>query len=204
MLVFSGFVLVALSAFTFSNQVPEAEEVLGTTCVPDGAYGETCTTDESYRIEKWVRIQGDDTWLGRVTDVQEEDIVEFRVRATNTGDEEADDMTMTDTLPDEMERTGGDELVEEWDDFAADAEETFIIEAQLRASEFDSTTEFEKCVVNKAELEQGDEFVGSDTATVCYNNADVELPETGFSALSMGIAGVISTLTGAILKRKAR
>ncbi len=208
MMIFSGFALIAYSSFIFTYQgespVDQPGAVLAT-CVSDGAYGETCTTEESYRIEKWVRIKGDDAWVDKVNDVQEEDIVEFKITNTNTGDEDSDNMKMTDTLPSEMERTGGDDLIEEWDDFAADSEETFIIEAKLKASEFDSDTEFEKCVVNKAELEQDDDFVGSDTATVCYNNADVELPETGpMSPLAMGLAGLISTITGAILKKKAR
>ncbi len=175
------------------------------TCVSDGAYGETCTDEKSFTIEKWVRIKDDDTWVDKVTDVLEEDIVTFRVKATNNGDIDADNMKMTDILPDEMEWVGGDDLEEEWDDFVSGTEEVFIIEAKLKASEFDTDTAFEKCVVNKAELEEDDDFIGSDTATVCYNNADVELPETGsFTPLSLGIAGLISTFTGALLKRKTK
>ena len=206
-LTFFGFVFVAYSAFSFLNFRPAAVGEQGdvlATCVSDGAYGETCTEDESYLVEKKVRILGDTSWKDKVTGVLETDTVEFRIRAENTGDEEADDAKTEDTLPTEMTRTGGAGLTEEWDDFDPGDIEEFIIEAKLKASEFTTEVKFEKCVVNKVVLTVTGAFKGSDTATVCYNNADaVELPKTGpVAAAPMGIAGILMTVFGGFLKRK--
>jgi len=64
---------------------------------------------------------------------------------------------------------------------------------------------FEKCVVNKVDLYQNDNGKGSDTATVCYNNAQVEqLPKTGpaLPAGLMGIVGVGMGFVGSFLKTR--
>lgn len=206
-LAFSGFLLVACSSFSFlnfSSATGDWGDVLAT-CDSDGAYGETCTTTESYDIEKKVRIKGssDTSWKDKVTGVKEDQTVEFRIRAENTGDEEADDVETEDSLPGEMTRTGGAGLTESWDDFSPDEVQEFIIEAKLKASEFATDKKFEKCVVNKVELTVGGDFEGSDTATVCYNNADVELPKTGpIGALPMGIVGAGMAVLGGWLKRR--
>lgn len=203
--VFFGFALIAYSSFVFaqpSNLLTSDKygSVLAD-CDSDGPYGEPCIENESYLIEKKVKIQGGDVWKDKVVDVEEEDVVEFRVQVTNVGDVDADNLKMTDTLPDEMQRTGGDGLTEEWDNFEPDEEKTFIIETMLNEEEFDTDTEFEKCVVNKAEAEQDGDDIGADTATVCYNNADIEeLPATG--PIPLGILGLGFAITGAALKRK--
>jgi uncharacterized repeat protein (TIGR01451 family) len=207
-LVFIGFLSLSYSASAFVSDSglsfkSSKGEVLAT-CTSDGAYGQTCISNESFEIEKKVRVKGNSTWKDKVTNVEEKDTVEFRVKVTNTGDDEEDKLKMSDSLPDEMSRTGGDDLTEEWNDFAADEDETFIIEAQLKSSEFDSTVSFEKCIVNKAELEQAGDYKGSDTATVCYNNADIEeLPDTGpLSPIILGVSGLVMTFVGGYLKKK--
>lgn len=194
---YSSFLLVEPSnSFLFNN----AGSVLAD-CDTDGPYGEPCIENESYEIEKKVKIKGGDIWKDKVTDVKEDETVEFRIEVRNVGDVDVDDMKMTDLLPDEMSRIGGDGLTEKWDDFESNEEKTFIIEAKLNEEEFDTDTTFEKCVVNKAEAEQNGNDIGSDTATVCYNNAEVkELPDTG--PLPIGLLGLGLAITGAALKRK--
>ncbi|KKS50492.1 MAG: hypothetical protein UV16_C0010G0001, partial [candidate division WWE3 bacterium GW2011_GWE2_42_25] len=60
----------------------------------------------------------------------------------------------------------------------------------------------DKCIVNKAKVYWGDEFEGSDTATVCYGDGEPkELPETGAVSVT-GIAGIGSLLVGALLRKK--
>lgn len=178
LLVFVGFLTLSYSASALvtdsSLSFKYQEGDVLATCTSDGAYGQTCVSNESFEIEKKVRVKGNSTWKDKVTNVEEQDTVEFKVTVTNTGDDEESKLKMTDSLPDEMSRTGGAGLTEQRDDFAADEDEEFIIEAQLNSSEFDTSTSFEKCVVNKAELEQAGDYKGSDTATVCYNNADIE------------------------------
>jgi hypothetical protein len=167
-------------------------------------YGETY--NKRFKITKEVRLEGDNDWKDKVTDVDEDDVVEFRIEIKNLSDEDAgdfDDMKMEDFLPDEMYRVGGSGLTEYWDDFDPDETKKFTIEAKVESDEYDRDVDFEKCVVNKAEVRWDGEFEGSDTATVCYGNVEpTELPETG--ALStLGLTGMVLLLAGLVSKRKS-
>lgn len=166
--------------------------------------GDDCI-NKRFIIEKQVRIQGNETWLDKVTNVQESDVVEFKIKITNLSDEEADDfdnMEMRDILPSEMYRTGGSGLTEYWDNFEPGEKKTFILESKVDSDEYDREGNWEKCVVNKAEVYWDGTFEGADTATVCYGEVDLtELPETGaFSTAT--IAGLGLMFIGSLIKRK--
>lgn len=200
--LFLGFMSLFYSSFVFVSPKVMQGEVLAT-CTSDGAYGQTCTTDESFTIEKKVRIKGTTNWSDKVTNVKEDQTVEFRIIVKNTGDESESKMKTVDTLPDEMSRTGGAGLTENWDNFNDGDEKEFIIESKLKATEFATNKNFEKCVVNKVDLYQNEDHKGSDTATVCYNNAQVqELPKTGplLPIGLLGFAGVGLGTLGSFLK----
>lgn len=172
-----------------------------------GYYGQDEEVNKRFTIEKWVRIEGDDTWEDKIVDVDEDDIVEFKIKVENKSDEDADsfdDMKIEDFLPDEMYRVGGTGLTEYWDDFDSDEDKTFIIKAKVDSDEYDRDVEFEKCIVNKVELYWDEEFEGSDTATVCYGNVEIEeLPETGLFPI-MAVAGVGLFITGYAKKKLDR
>jgi hypothetical protein len=110
---------------------------------------------------------------------------------------------MEDFLPSEIERVGGDGLTEYWEDFEPGETKTFYIDAEIDSDEFDRDN-FDKCVVNKAEVRYKDKFEGADTATVCYGTDEeseiTSLPQTGFAdtAIPMGL-GLLAV--GLILKR---
>jgi uncharacterized repeat protein (TIGR01451 family)/LPXTG-motif cell wall-anchored protein len=188
----------------FATAVFMPANVLAQTCESDGAYGQTCVYDKNFKITKKVRLEGDSTWKDKVIDVQEGEVIEFRIRIENIGEKDVDDMKMTDILPDELERIAGSDLTEEWNDFEVGDKVTFVIQARIIVDEFNREDNFEKCVVNKAEAEQDEDLIGSDTATVCYGNEEVtELPETGATATElMSILGFASTGFGMMLKRK--
>lgn len=113
-------------------------------------------------------------------------------------------MEMRDYLPEEMEKVGGVGLTEEWDDFDPDDQKEFIILAKVKSGEYDRNVEFEKCIVNKAELRWDGDFQGSDTATVCYGNIQPsELPKTG-SFSTLALAGISSLLAGIVGKKSLR
>ena len=200
-----GYKLIALVIVVAGLSLLSSDKALAD-CESNYGGGETCIINKRFSIEKKVRIEGDDDWKSKVTDVKEDDVVEFRIKIKNLSDEDADinfdDMKMSDSLPKEMDRVGGSGLTESWDDFEPGDTETFIIKAKIDADEFDRDGTFDKCIVNKAKVQWGDEFEGSDTATVCYGEGEpTELPETG--ALSVtGIAGIGSLLVGALLRRK--
>jgi hypothetical protein len=98
-------------------------------------------------------------------------------------------MKMEDFLPSEIERVDGDGLTEYWEDFEPGETKTFYIDVEIDSDEFDREN-FDKCVVNKAEVRYDGKFEGADTATVCYGVGEItELPETGFveTALPLGL-----------------
>lgn len=171
-------------------------------CEANYGGGETCIYNKSFEIEKKVRIQGDNTWKDKVTDVKQDEIVEFKIKIKNVGEIEVDNMKMKDILPDEMDRVGGSGLTEYWDNFEPGDTKEFKIEAKLDNSEFDREN-FEKCIVNKAEAYYDGNFEGADTATVCYGNATItELPETGASStIALVSMGILSVLGGTLVKK---
>ncbi len=172
-------------------------------CEDTGAYGQTCIYNKSFKVTKYVRIQGDDEWEDKVVDVQEDEVVEFKIKVKNVGEVEVDDMKMEDFLPDEMERVGGSGLTEYWNDFEPGETKTFVIEAEVNDSEYDAEN-FEKCVVNKVEIEYDGDFEGSDTATVCYGDVEItELPSTGAtSTIALTVAGFGFMIFGALVKKR--
>jgi hypothetical protein len=177
----------------------------------DCGYGEKEIVNKRFSIEKKVRIEGNDSWKDKVTGVEEDDIVEFKIKIKNLSDDKAadeidfDNMKMEDILPDEMFRVGGSGLTEYWDDFEPGETKTFKLEAKVDADEYDNDKDFEKCVVNKAKTYWDGEFEGSDTATVCYSDIDepTELPETGVMS-TMLVAGALMVASGILIKAVAK
>lgn len=163
--------------------------------------------NKRFRITKKVRIEGDNSWKDKVTDVREGEVVEFKITVENLSDEEADEfdkMKIEDFLPDELYRIGGSGLTEYWNDFGSGDEKKFTIEVKVESEEYDRDVEFEKCVVNKVELEWDGEFEGSDTATVCYGNEEPsELPKTGYTS-TLAIAGLATLVAGLVAKKFGR
>ncbi|GIW69793.1 MAG: hypothetical protein KatS3mg101_0540 [Patescibacteria group bacterium] len=200
-----GYKLIALAAFVAGLFLLSNDKALAD-CESNYGGGETCIYNKRFSIEKKVRIEGDDDWESKVTDVDEDDVVEFRIRIKNLSDEDIDkdfdDMKMSDSLPKEMERVGGSGLTEYWDDFDPGETKTFIIKAQIDEDEFDRDEAFDKCVVNKAKVYWDDEFEGSDTATVCYGKGKPkELPNTGAVSIT-GISGIGLLLAGALMRKR--
>lgn len=174
-------------------------------CEPYYNGGETCVINKRFSIDKDVRIEGDNEWKDKVTGVEASDVVEFRITVQNLSDEEADafdNMKMEDFLPDEFNLLDNEGLTEYWNDFGSGEEKKFTIKVQVKPEEFNREDQFEKCIVNKAEVEWDGEFEGSDTATVCYGNVEVtELPETGFGS-AFAMLGTAFTSLGVFLKKK--
>lgn len=197
--VVSAFVLV----FTAGNKAVYAAH-----CDSTYGGGEDCYYNKRFQIDKDVRLEGDDEWQeDKVTGVSENDIIEFRIKIKNLSDEEAgsfDDMKMEDFLPDELIREGGSGLTEYWDDFDPGETKTFTLKAKIDSDEFDRDDDFEKCVVNKAEVRWDDNYEGSDTVAVCYGNGEpTELPKTG-AVSNLAILGFGLVTTGLLLKLTKR
>ncbi|MBU1132880.1 MAG: hypothetical protein ABIA11_00825 [Patescibacteria group bacterium] len=163
--------------------------------------------NKRFKITKQVRLEGDNSWKDKVTNVKEGEVIEFRITVENLSDEEADEfdnMKIEDFLPDELFRVGGSGLTEYWDNFGSGEEKKFTIEVKVEFNEYDRDITFEKCIVNKVELEWDGEFEGSDTATVCYGNEEPsELPKTGYTS-TLAIAGLATLVAGLFAKKFGR
>lgn len=164
--------------------------------------------DKEYKMKivKEVKLDGDSSYKDKVyidlTDKNEKDKdIYFRITITNKGDK-ISDLEMKDFLPDELDKISGD-LTKEWDSMNAGETKEFIIKANLDDNETSDDEDFEKCVVNKAELRQDGDFEGSDTATVCYGNEPTELPETGVMSLAAWAGSAMLSL-GSMLKLGGR
>jgi hypothetical protein len=195
---------VAVVLFAVSGSV---NKVYASHCESNYGGGENCVYNKRFEIDKDVRIEGDSQWEeDKVTGVKKGDTIEFRIKIKNRSDEATgsfDDMKMEDFLPDELVRVGGTGLSEYWDDFDAGETKTFILKAKIDSDEFDRDDNFEKCVVNKAEVRWDGKFEGSDTATVCYGNGEpTELPKTG-AVSELAIVG-LALLTAGILVKTAK
>jgi hypothetical protein len=192
-------------------------------CEPNYGGGETCTFKKHFDIEKYVRLEGDESWKNEVTvDLDDSDeadkLIEFKivvkasVRDADGVDVNSitfDDMKMSDKWPDELKflsKESEDELTEKWDSFKPGETKTFYITGKIKDSEKEDV-DSEKCVVNTARLYQNDDRIDSDDATVCYTQggevlgAISELPATGNLSV-LGIAGVGLILLGAFLRGK--
>lgn len=170
-------------------------------CESNYGGGETCLVNKRFKIEKSVKIEGDDSWKDKVSLSKDEknDTIIFKIKITNKSDDVADldfdNMKMEDFLPKELHRVGGSGLTENWDNFKPGETRTFEIEVKIDEDQFDRKDDFEKCVVNKAEVRWDGEFEGSDTATVCFSNDrhPKELPKTGaFPIEAVAGLGLIS------------
>ena len=187
--------LVTIASFMFIN---------GASVYANYGGGEV---NKRFRVTKKVRLEGDNSWKDKVTNVKEGEVVEFKITVENLSDEEADEfdnMKIEDFLPDELYRVGGSGLTEYWDNFGSGEEKKFTIEVKVESNEYDRDVEFEKCIVNKVELEWDGEFEGSDTATVCYGNEEPsELPKTGYTS-SLAITGLVTLVAGLVAKKFGR
>ncbi|KKS21914.1 MAG: hypothetical protein UU80_C0017G0015 [candidate division WWE3 bacterium GW2011_GWA1_41_8] len=176
-------IIIAMSALIVGVLVSGTAYAEGD-CEPTYGGGEKCVFNKSFEIEKEARIGDSGDFKDKVTGVEEDDTVHFRIRIKNVGDIEVDEMKYEDFLPEEMERA-----VE------------FIIKAKIKESEFDRKN-FDKCIVNKVELTYKDDFEGSDTATVCYSEV-TDLPETGAgSTVAVTLLGLGLAVAGTLSKRK--
>jgi len=154
------------------------------------------------KIVKEVKLSGDATYKDKVfIDLTNKDErvkeIFFRITVTNTGDK-VEKLKMEDFLPDALTKVSGN-LTEEWAVLEKDETKTFEIKATLKSTEIKEDKDYEKCVVNKAELRRDGNFAGSDVATVCYGNKPVKLPETGFLPMS-GFVGLGMMSLGGLLR----
>lgn len=225
---------------TIKNKVPTLLLALGSVVILTNVFaakayadcetnyggGETCTYNSHFKIQKWVKLEGDSSWKDDVlVDLNDDDENDKRIlfkvqvtaNVTNADGVDVDkinfdDMKMKDNWPDELkflDDESKNDLTEEWDDFKPGETKTFYFTAKIKSDEKNKDGDFEKCVVNKASLYYQGDFQGSDDAVVCYKKgsdvlgASTELPETGFLPVE-GIVGLLMTAAGVGLKLKKK
>lgn len=185
---------------------------------------QNCTVTGHFKIQKWVKLDGQDHWKDDVdidlNDSSENDkAILFKVQVTadvtndagvDTSTISFDNLKLKDSLPDELKFLSDrseDALTEKWDNFKPGETKTFFYTTKLTDAEKNKDGEFEKCVVNKASLYMDSDFQGSSDATVCYKKtgevlgASTELPKTG-ALPTEGIVGAGLIALGLLLKAK--
>ncbi len=197
--------LIASLSFAILTITLVNPNVVYADCEQNYGGGETCVYNKTFRIIKKARFEweDDDEARDKVTDVEKGDVIVFEIEVKNEGEIEVDNMFMEDFLPSEMEFLDNEGLTEEWDDFEPGETKKFEIRAKVEDDEFNDEN-FEKCVVNKVEIEWDGDFEGSDTATVCYGDVEItELPETGpTSGLIVAITGFALISLGMLVRKR--
>jgi len=175
--------------------------ITSSTAVYADSYGGR-TKERFVGVSKGVRIEGESDFEDKITDVEKYEVIEFRIKVKNTGNSTLNDMKMHDYLPDELVQIGDSGLTEYWDGFDEDETKKFYIKVKVKDEEYDRKN-FEKCVVNKVEIERDGDEMASDTATVCYGDGEVsELPETGVdSPQVLGFIGLALVITGLLMRK---
>ena len=194
-------------------------------CESNYGGGETCTYPKQFKIQKWVKLDGDNSWKDEVVidlnngnEIDKKILfkVEVKVDISNasgvdTSKIKFDEMKMKDKWPSELkflEDESESNLTEEWDNFKPGETKTFYFAAKIQGSEKNKEGDFQKCVVNKASLYRKGDFQSADDAVVCYKRTtDVlgatTLPETGAVPVS-GIVGMALMSLGTVLKLKKK
>lgn len=193
-------------------------------CEPNYGGGENCIFTGSFTIEKWVRLEDDDTWRDEVVidlndDDEKDKEIEFRIKVTarltdvkgiDPDDIDFDDLKMKDSWPDELKLLDDeDELTQEWDNMKPGETKTFYLSAKIESDQKNRDGSFEKCVINKAKLYYKDDLQGSDDAVVCYKKVEegdvlgisTELPETGGGLVPV-LLGLSVTAAGLVLGKR--
>lgn len=215
--------LTKVALFTVATILVGTTRVYALDCETN--YG-GCSVEKKFKIEKYVRLEGDNNWHDEVTvDLNDSDEakkkIEFKVVITNKmkGDNvdvsglDIDNMKSEDRWPDELkflDDESKNKLTEEWDNFKSNTSKTFYLTGKILDSEKNKGGNFQKCVVNKVELYHDGDEVDQDDAVVCYKKvtesevlgATTELPKTGASEVA-GLVGVLLTGTGIYLKKKS-
>lgn len=155
------------------------------------------------QIVKEVKLDGDPSYKDKVfvdltKDDQRNKNIVFKVTIKNKGDK-VENLKMEDFLPSALEKVSGN-LTEEWSSLDKDEVKTFEISAKIKSSEIIADKDYEKCVVNKAELRRDGNFSGSDVATLCYGNKPItSLPSTGIVPV-VGMLGLGLVTLGQLIK----
>lgn len=158
----------------------------------------------SAEITKEVRKLPNGKFDWKAEDVKKGEKVEFRITVRNTGDTELRDLKVNDLLPSEL--VSNDSLAFTIDTLKVNESKEFFVTATVKDSEF-GDGKAGKCVINRATLKFNDKEL-SDTAVVCWGNGVLgatKLPETGpIETLVMTVTGLISAISGLVVRRKAK
>lgn len=164
-------------------------------------YGTTCTNAD-YNLTKTVVKNGSQENKEKITGVKKGENFTYKFKVENKTSNEVT-LNLVDNLPSEFERISGIGNTEKIT-LGAKSNKTLEMVVKVKDSEFVNKTNFEKCVVNKANLYKEGSEKDTSTATVCFGDGVVsKLPQTGPENFVLG-AGALSLALGFALKRFRR
>jgi len=179
--------LIVLSFFFFN---------VGADCF--GSYGSNSCSNSGYNLSKRVSLK-DEEAKQKIIGIKKDQVFKYTIQVENkTG--ESKTLKLIDNLPNELERVSGIGFTEEIT-LAKNSSVKVFMEVKVKDSEFENKTNFEKCVVNTAELYKDGSKKESSSATVCYGEGIAKnLPETGPNEI-FAMVGLILAITGIVVRK---
>ena len=163
-----------------------------------GSYGSSSCSDSGFDLVKRVSFK-DEEGKQKITGIKQGDVFKYTFKIENKTDE-TKTLKLIDNLPNELERIGGIGFTEEVT-LGKKSSVKLIMEVKVKDSEFDNKKDFEKCVVNTAQLYKDGAKKESSSATVCYGEGVAKtLPETGANDI-FAIAGLILASAGVVIRK---
>lgn len=174
--------------------------------------GQVCVRTGNLQVNKQIKNTSNSDcggdWVDNFTETcskryQNGEIVEFRLQVKNVGDAKLDRVTVTDSLPGELQLSSGNLTQELQNLEVGQTQEVFINAKVVGAGNSINCN-----VVNTAEVRSGDQF-DKDTARICIGKGEVVAkalpkagPEDNFAILGLSILAISTGIF--LLKSKAK
>lgn len=163
-----------------------------------GSYGSNSCSNSGYNLTKRVSIK-DESAKQKITGIKKGTVFKYTFTIENKTNE-TKTLKLVDSLPKELERVGGIGFTEEVT-LAKNSSVKLYMEVKVKDSEFENKTNFEKCVVNTAELYKDGSKKESSSATVCYGEGVAKnLPETGPNDI-FALIGLVFAIAGIVIRQ---
>lgn len=164
-------------------------------------YGSSSCSDSGFDLTKKVSFK-DEEAKQKLTGVKKGDVFKYTFKIENKTDE-TKTLKLIDNLPNELERVAGIGFTEEVT-LGKKSSVKLVMEVKVKDSEFENKKDFEKCVVNTAQLYKDGAKKESSSATVCYGEGIAKtLPETGPNDI-FAVVGLILATAGVVIRKSIR
>jgi len=172
--------------------------VLNVNAECSGSYGSGSCSNSGYNLTKRVSVK-DESGKQKITGIKKGQVFKYTFNVENKTNE-TKTLKLIDNLPKELERVNGIGFTEEVK-LEKNSSVKLYMEVKVKDSEFENKSNFEKCVVNTAELYKDGSKKESSSATVCYGEGVANtLPETGANEI-FALIGLVLASAGIVIRK---